>query len=173
MTANTSALTSTGLTPTRKRWLAVAVVCVVSAIALLPLAQQAPAPGSMSPEEFALSAYCGPITDRTVVRDGPASLDVWLFSSASFEDTADRIRRAISGRKELPGGVQVGSWTYMEPTRSYWVDLAGTSKARVLLTRHLKGSLLIVQGVGKVSEAPAWTPPYRPLPLDLPHGPVR
>jgi hypothetical protein len=147
------------------------VVALVCGAAWYSVAQQAGA--GMHPVEFALRAYCGPIADRIVVRDGPGKNDIWLFSSASFDEIAARVQRAISGRKELPGGLRFGSWTYIEPTKSYWIDMAGSAQTRVFMSRHLKGTLLVLHEIGNAAQAPSWTPPYRPLPIDLPHGPVR
>lgn len=151
--------------------LAAVVTAVICGAAWYGTAQQSAT--GMHPVEFALRAHCGPIDDRIAVRDGPGKTDIWLFSTTSFNEIAARVQRAISSGKELPGGLKFGNWTYIEPTKSYWIEIVGSAPTRVFMSRHLKGTLLIVHGIGRTDEAPQWTPPYRPLPIELPHGPVR
>lgn len=165
--------TSAASHPLMRPLLATAVLICASGAAWFVAAQQQPTGPAMHPAEFAMRAFMAPIEESAVVRDGPASNDVWLFSGASFEAAAERARKAISTRQELPGGVRVAAWTYMEPTRSYWLELEGGTDVRVQMSRHLDGTLFILRGAGRADQAPRWAPPYRPLPIDLPHGPVR
>ncbi|GEM_PF-2748210 len=134
---------------------------------------QAKTAAQMHPVEFAMRAFAAPIRDRTVIRNGPAQLDVWLFAGVKFETFAERVRSAISARRKLVGDVTIDRWTYFEPTRSYWLDIGGPHPGRVWMSRHADATLIIIPKVGDTASARPWTPPYRPLPIDLPHGPIR
>lgn len=153
--------------------IAITALLALGAMGLVATASPPQRAQTMHPAEFALRAFCAPIDDSVMVRDGPARTDVWLFSDIPFTTLAERVRKAISSRAALPGGLSFAGWTYMEPTRSYWIELNGQQTVRVFLSRHLDGSLLIIRGAGSARSAGHWAPPYRPPTINLPHGPVR
>lgn len=130
------------------------------------------ATAAVDPAEFAVRTFAATVDDRIVVRDGPAQLDVWLFAKVPFAELADRIRNAISTKKQLVGGYSFEGWTWIEPDRTYLIDVVGPTKVRVRMSRHLDGTLLVLPELGKAADAARWTPPYRPTPINMPHGPV-
>ncbi len=159
---------------------AVLIVSATALVVLLCIALVRPAGAdarkpepTVGPAEVAVRTVVGNVKDRIVVRDGPAQIDVWLFCEMSFDKMSEQIRGAISTRRALVGGFRISHWTWIEPDRTYLIDLVGPKQLRIRMTRHLKGTLLILPGIGSAKDAPRWTPPYRPLPLNMPHGPVR
>ncbi len=124
--------------------------------------------------EIAVSPLTEPLLRRTVVRNDQNQYDVWLISSLDFEKSSERYRQAISTKQALSGGLRIERWTWIEPDRSYVLDVTGGEKPyRLRLTRHLGGALLELENAGAAKDAPRWAPPYRPRPLLLPHGVTR
>lgn len=142
-----------------------------AATALLATPGAAAPPAPKDDAEAAAAEWVGPLEQRHVVRNGDGGLDVWLIGAAKFDDAVEAVRRALSAKKALQGGWRVDKWTYLEPDRSYLLDLSGSDMPlRMRLTRHLTGSLIELQQAGVAAEAPRWTPPFRPLPVLLLHG---
>ena len=132
------------------------------------------APPHIDPAETALGLFAQPIRSRRVVRSDSNDLDVWLVSDASFETTGARLRRAAAVSLALPGGFKVVRATWLDPDQTWWVDAEGGDRAfRMTASRHRKGTLFVLRGLGHKADAPPWAPPYRPLPINLPHGPLR
>jgi hypothetical protein len=148
-----------------------------AAIAFTPVvlaARPTPPPELRSPLETALRTVSGPIEARRVVRDASGSVDVWLLASQGFDAAAELARAAVSSRRDLAAGHRLTRFTWIEPDRSYLIDLAGQGRTwRVRLTAHLQGTLWQIEGGGDVSEAPRWAPTWRPAPVLLRHGPAR
>ena len=112
-----------------------------------------------------------PLQQRLVVRNGDGGLDVWLVGATAFEVAVETVKRAVAARKTLDGGITLQRWTYLEPDKSWLLDLQVADEAlRLRLTRHVTGSLFELQQTGTAAEAPRWTPPYRPQPVYLLHG---
>lgn len=145
-------------------------------VAAVPAVSQAaePLPPPRTEVEAAARAVVEPVERRLVVRGETGTYDVWLVSGLDFDQAVESARRAISSKQRFGQGFFIERWTWLEPDRSYLVDLGGGTRPwRMRLTRHLTGSLLEVLGAGEAAEAPRWTPPYRPRPVLLTHGPVR
>ena len=121
--------------------------------------------------ELSVTPLLDPIARRSVLRNDQNLYDVWLVSKADFEKVAEAVRLAISAKRPLAGGLKLDRWTWLEPDRSYVVDVTGGRKPlRFRLTRHLNGALVELFDAGVATDAPRWAPPYRPRPLLLPHG---
>jgi len=124
--------------------------------------------------ETAALSLASPVTQRRVVRNERGLYDVWLLTASDFEQVTRSVHQAVGGKRLVPGGLRFDRVTWLEPDRSYLVDLVSGGKFQKLrLSRHLQGSLLECADAGLASEAPRWTPPYHPRPLLLWHGPVR
>lgn len=155
-------------------WLSL-VLLLLPALAVGQEAQpevEAPTPQVHRSEgEEAILPLVDPVGKRFVLRNEQNLHDVWLISTLNFEKVAEAVRQAISTKRALPGGLRVDHWTWLEPDRSYVLELAGGTKPyRMRLTRHLNGSLLELENAGVPADAPRWAPPYRPRPILLPHG---
>ncbi|MCO4760417.1 MAG: hypothetical protein KC502_02860 [Myxococcales bacterium] len=139
----------------------------------LVLAGDRPSP-TISAAERAITLFAKPVSSRLVVRADSNDLDVWLISNVAFAKSGERLSAAAAARLALPGGFAVQRATWLEPDGTWWVDVMGQGKKlRVLAKRHGKGTLFVLRGLGHSSDAQPWAPPYRPLPLNLPHGPLR
>lgn len=124
--------------------------------------------------ELAVSPLAEPLLRRLVFRNDQNLYDVWLISKIDFEKASELYRQSISAKRSLAGGLRIERWTWIEPDRSYVLDIAGGEKPyRLRLTRHLAGSLLELENAGVARDAPRWAPPYRPRPVLLPHGAAR
>ena len=124
--------------------------------------------------EAALTPLCEPLARRVVVRNDDNLYDVLLIAKLDFEKAAEVFRQAISTKRTLANGLRIERWTWIEPDRSYVLDIVGGEKPyRVRLTRHLAGAMLELDNVGAARDAPRWAPPYRPRPVLLPHGTSR
>ncbi|MSQ82954.1 MAG: hypothetical protein EXR77_08560 [Myxococcales bacterium] len=134
-----------------------------------PVFGQAPLPKNEL--ETAVSSWVAPLQQRLVVRNGDGGLDVWLIGATAFEVAVETVKRAVAARKTLDGGITLQRWTFLEPDKSWLLDLQVADEAlRLRLTRHVTGSLFELQQTGTAAEAPRWTPPYRPQPVYLLHG---
>jgi hypothetical protein len=132
------------------------------------------APVTRGELESAILPLAEPLKRRVVIRNEQNLYDVWLISSLDFEKASEVYRLAISAKRSLSGGLRIERWTWIEPDRSYVLDVSGGEKPyRLRLTRHLNGSLLELENAGVARDAPRWAPPYRPRPLLLPHGSTR
>lgn len=121
--------------------------------------------------EVALVPVVEQVAKRLVLRNEQNLHDVWLVTRTDFEKVSEAIRQAISSKRALSGGLRIERWTWLEPDRSYVVDVAGGRKPwRFRLTRHMGGALLELYDAGAASDAARWAPPYRPKPILLPHG---
>lgn len=125
------------------------------------------------PAEAAAHQLGKEVTERLVVRGDAGQYDVWLRSNAPFEKLLERARFVAGNKVTLRGGYLLGPIHVAEHDGSVTTSLSGKPPAALFMSRDLGGSLLIVRGVGKAAGARPWAPPYRPLPLELPHGPVR
>lgn len=124
--------------------------------------------------EMAVGLLAEPLLRRTVIRNDQNLYDVWLISKLDFEKASEVYRQAISAKRPLSGGLRIERWTWIEPDRSYVLDVAGGEKpCRLRLSRHLAGALLELENAGVARDAPRWAPPYRPRPILLPHGMTR
>ena len=124
--------------------------------------------------ESAIGPLVEPLKRRVVLRNEQNLYDVWLISGLDFEKASEVYRQAISAKRTLSGGLRIERWTWLEPDRSYVLDVAGGEKPyRLRLTRHLAGALLEMEGVGAARDSARWAPPYRPRPVLLPHGITR
>jgi hypothetical protein len=131
-------------------------------------------PEPRTPVEAAARALLGSVSTRRVVWNDRGGLDLWLVSTVDFDRAAELARATVSSRRILDEGFRLEGFTWLEPDRSYLMDLKGGSRQfRVRLTAHLSGSLLEVHEGGDSASAPAWTPTWRPRPVMLRHGPVR
>ena len=131
------------------------------------------APGDAHPAEAAVAQLGKDITKRLVVRDDGGAYDVWLRSNAPFEKLLERARFVTANGVALRGGYRLGAIRVAEHDGSVTTALTGPAPLTLFMSADLDGSLLILRGAGKVSESQTWAPPYRPLPLELPHGPIR
>jgi len=134
---------------------------------------QEPVIKANSPAERSLMALLGPIDQRHVVRNDAGHYDIWLISSLSLDAAADQVRKAIGSRRDLGDGARLQPWTWLEGDRSYLLELAGPRRIKLRLTRHLKQSLIELEDLGTLAQAPPWAPAYMPPPLPLAHGSVR
>jgi hypothetical protein len=152
----------------RRRWLGLllAGVCVA-----LPVAADEPA---RTQAELAVSPLVEVVKARRTLRGDGGLHDVWLVSDGDFDHLAERARTWVSARKALDGGMRLERFTFLEPDRSYVLELAGGGRSwKLRLSRHLQGSLLELPGLGAAADAPRWAPPWRPEPPLLFHGPLR
>ncbi len=132
------------------------------------------APVTRGELESAFLPLVEPLKHRVVIRNEQNLYDVWLVSGLDFEKASELYRQAISAKRPLSGGLRIERWTWIEPDRSYVLDVGGGEKPyRLRLTRHLGGSLLELENAGVARDAPRWAPPYRPRPVLLPHGTTR
>jgi len=145
--------------------------CVLLA---LPLRAAEPSPTAPRTEiEAAAQELVAPVQKRLTVRNDGGGYDVWLLTALDFEKTTEAVRVAISSKRLFSNKFRMDRWTYLEPDRSYLIDVVGASRPyRLRLTRHVTGSLLEVQDAGEAADAPRWTPTYRAQPVLLPHGAV-
>ncbi|MSP91032.1 MAG: hypothetical protein EXR79_04385 [Myxococcales bacterium] len=131
-----------------------------------------PVAAERDPAEIAVTPLLAPVRARRVVRADPA--DLWLVTDTDFDRVVALAQKWVSARRPLDGGLRLERFTFLEPDRSYVLELAGGARpARLRLSRHLDGALLELQQVGDPREAPRWAPPWRPPPVVLWHGPVR
>ncbi len=136
--------------------------------------EAADAPVTRGELELAVGPLAEPLQRRLVFRNDQNLYDVWLVSKLDFEKASEIYRQAISAKRPLSGGLRIERWTWIEPDRSYVLDIVGGEKPyRLRLTRHLGGSLLELENAGAARDAPRWAPPYRPRPVLLPHGITR
>jgi len=64
--------------------------------------------------------------------------------------------------------------TWLDPDQTWWVDVEGGGRTlRMAVSRHRKGTRFVLRGLGQKRDVAPWAPPYRPLPINLPHGPLR
>ena len=120
-----------------------------------------------------MTLVCNPIRQRKVVRVGRERADVWLFSGRSFDALKQRIGRIIDAALELPSGHRLQRWGAMDDANTFEIQVKGSEVARVRIHRHLDGALVIIAGIAKTAKMPPWLSPYRPAPVNLPHGPLR
>jgi len=158
----------------------VSILLLSTLLLLLPLGVFARVPRDVLPTaaksavEAAVQGMLKPVRQRLTVRNDAGSYDLWLISGLDFDRVTEYFRAAISAKKQLGPGLQVQPWTYLEPDRSYLMDLTGASRPyRLRLTRHLAGTMLEMLDAGEASDAPRWSPAYRAKPILLPHGAVR
>ena len=123
--------------------------------------------------EAAAQELLAPLGRRLTVRNDAGTHDVWLYSSLDFEKASEAFRVAISSKRLFSKVFRFERWTYLEPDRSYLIDVSGGSRPyRMRLTRHRGGSLLEVFEVGEIADAPRWSPTWRSQPVLLPHGAI-
>lgn len=155
---------------------------LVLLVAALPAAAAEPpaAPAAVDPlaprteVEATLQALVGPIRRRHVVRNEAGRFDVWLVSELGFEPASKALHAAVGSKRPLGEGMRLEQVTWVEPDRSYRIEIAGGGRRlQARLTRHLKGALLECEDLGDPGDAPRWTPPWRTLPLLLWHGPAK
>ncbi len=164
--------------PHKSRWtgsLARALLIVAVAAAGWWMADSAigtPRPSS-HPAEQAVRQLGKTVIERQVVRADSGQFDVWMFSDAPFKLLLERARFVMTNAVQLRGEFKVEALQVSEHDRSVEARLIGPKPVKVWLSAHLSGSLLVIRGAGSAAEAPPWAPPYRPLPLELPHGPIR
>ncbi len=151
-----------------------AVAGVVASLSVgLALAGDLPPP-NIHPAEAAFTLFAKPVVRRTVVRGDRQALDVWLVSKQPFAKTGERLQQAAAVQLTLPHGYKVVRATWLDADQTWWVDLVGgTHEVRARVSRHRDGSLLVLGGLGHKRDAKPWAPPYKPLPINLPHGPIR
>lgn len=154
------------------RQLLCAALCVASAA--LPWAVVASGAGAdRHPAELAAEQLGKQVTERLVVSDEEGGFDVWLFSDAPADKMRQRLELAQQAGVTLKGGYVVATLYEGDHDGSLTVALKGPNPLQLRVTPHLEGTLLVVPGVGRAGEAPAWAPAYHPLPISLPHGPLR
>lgn len=158
----------------------VSILLMSALFLLLPLRVFAQVPQDVLPTapksalEAAVHGLLKPVQQRITVRNDAGSYDLWLVSGLDFDRVTEYFRAAISAKKQLGPGLRVQPWTYLEPDRSYLMDLTGASRPyRLRLTRHLAGTMLEMLDAGEASDAPRWSPAYRAKPILLLHGAVR
>ena len=139
-----------------------------------PVHAAAPSPTAPRTEvEAAAQELVAPIQRRLTVRNDSGGYDVWLLTALNFEKATEAVRVAISSKRLFSNKFKMERWTYLEPDRSYLIDVSGGSRPyRLRLTRHMTGSLIEVQDAGEAADAPLWTPTYRAQPVLLPHGAI-
>ncbi len=130
-------------------------------------------PPAGHPSEPAARQLGKKVMQRFVVRTDAGGFDVWMISNAPFKRLAERAQFVAAGSVQLRGGYRLDGVQKNERDRSIRARLLGSSPVNISMVPQSDGSLLILHGAGSAAEAPPWAPPYRPLPLDLPHGPVR
>ncbi len=151
---------------------ALQLALATTAYAQMPLDVLPTAPKSAL--EAAVHPLLKPVLQRLTVRNDAGSYDLWLVSGLDFDRVTEYFRAAISAKKQLGPNLRVQPWTYLEPDRSYLMDLTGASRPyRLRLTRHLSGTMLEMLDAGEASDAPKWAPAYRAKPILLLHGAVR
>lgn len=124
--------------------------------------------------ESAARALLGSVSARRVVGNDRGGFELWLVSTVDFDRAAELARATVSSRRTLDEGFRLEGFTWLEPDRSYLMDLKGGGRLfRVRLTAHLSGSLLEVHDGGDATSAPVWAPTWRPRPVLLRHGPAR
>lgn len=124
--------------------------------------------------EEAVQGLAQPVTRRLGVRRHQGGVDLWLFSSASWELVGEEMRTAVSSRRTLAGKFTLDRWTYVEPDHSYVADvLGGSTPYKVRLTQHLKGSLVEIVDAGEPADTPRWSPTWRQRPVLFLHGGMR
>ena len=131
------------------------------------------APADAHPAEAAIQQLGKDITERLVVRDDGGGYDVWLRSNAPFDKILERARFVAANGVALRGGYRLGAISVAEHDASVTTPLKGPTPVTLYMSADMAGSLLILRGAGKAKGTQAWAPPYRPLPLELPHGPIR
>lgn len=124
-------------------------------------------------QESAAAVLVTPLQQRHVVRNSDGGYDVWLLGGLEFEKTIEVARKAISAKRILFGSLRLERWTPIEADKTVLVDLTGGARPwRLRLSRHLTGSMVEIEDAGDPEQAPRWTPPFRPQPIFLLHGPV-
>ncbi len=123
--------------------------------------------------EAAVQTEAMPIGQRLTLRNEAGRYDVWLVSGLDFEKLSEKLRKAVSARRDLGDGWRLEQWTYLESDRSYVGSLVGQGEYKLRLSRHLAGSLVELENAGNQADALPWAPPYRPRPVLLMHGSVR
>lgn len=168
----------TGLRPVQSGLVALAVLachCAVPAWA----AEPPPEMGStdVTPRtalEEAVQGLMQPVVRRLGVRRNQGGVDLWLFSSAGWEQVGEDMRAAVSSRRTLAGKFTLDRWTYVEPDHSYVADvLGGSVPYKIRLTQHQKGSLVEVIDAGEPADTPRWSPTWRQRPVLFAHGAMR
>ena len=149
-----------------------ALAAVCAGIAPLSAHGEAPIEPKTAPEAAA-AVLLAPVQQRHVVRNADSGFDVWLIGAIDLRQAVANARRAIGTKQLLYAPFRLDRVTFLEHDQSFLLDLAGGERPwRLRLSQHLQGSLIEVQGAGEADDAPRWTPPFRPQPLYLLHGPV-
>ncbi len=125
------------------------------------------------PVETAVTPMVGPIRGRQVLRNDDGGYDVVLRGATAFAKVNERVEGVVEVGLELPGGWKIAKATWVEGERAWWLDLEGHDQVRARLTRDLDGVQVELRDCGRAKDAPTWAPPYAPLPVSLPHGPLR
>lgn len=157
----------------RRRIAFLLALCVLISLGWFVGGAAGDAPADAHPVEAAAEQLGKAITARIVVRDDRGGHDVWLRSNAPFDKLLERARFVAAHGVALRGGYRLGAIQVAEHDGSVTTSLTGATTLTLFMSADLNGSLLVLRGVGKASGTAAWTPPYRPLPLELPHGPIR
>lgn len=124
--------------------------------------------------EEAVQSLMQPVVRRLGVRSHQGSVDLWLFSSAGWEQVGEDMRAAVSARRTLAGKFTLDRWTYVEPDHSYVADvLGGSVPYKIRLTQHQKGALVEVIDAGEPADTPRWSPTWRQRPVLFTHGAMR
>lgn len=123
--------------------------------------------------EAAAAVLVAPLQMRAVIRNGDGGYDVWLQGNMEFEKTIETARKAITAKRALFGTLRLERWTPIDADKTVLVDLVGGERPwRLRLSRHLTGSMVEIEEAGDAEQAQRWTPPFRPQPVYLLHGPV-
>jgi len=132
----------------------------------------AAAPPPRDPVEACAASLVGAPDSRAVVRTSEGA-DVWWFGGLAFDQSIALARRAISNKRVFDGQLRLDRWTPIDADRSVRLEIVGAARPyRLRLSRHLGGTLVVIEGGADPASAPAWLPPFRPRPILILHGPI-